>query len=79
MLVNKELRLVEDLSEKKEKKMMEEILIVDQPNRVTTKGKMETVVSTPSKKKPITEAKPEEESLINEDPVDSNGVDIIVE
>ncbi len=61
---------------------MEDILIVDQPNRITTAGKMETVVSTVKpaiKPKKIVETVPTEETLINEDPVDSNGVEIILE
>lgn len=55
---------------------MEKKLILDQPDKITTKGKVEFVEieKTPKKKKKINEVhsdEPQEEILINEDPVGS--------
>ena len=75
-------RLVRTLitPEESRKMKMEEKLIVDQPDMVTTKGKVEHVVVTPQAK-PLNEVEKKCEStkpsevLINEDPMD--GVDIL--
>jgi hypothetical protein len=63
--------------------MKEETLILDQPNKFTTNGAVEHVVVKP-KNKPLNEEVPQdeqptEEILINEDPVDLSGVQIIVD
>lgn len=57
---------------KKEEKMLEEKLILDQPDKFTESGKTEHFVASPKKKK-LNESQPEEEDkpkLINEDPMD---------
>jgi hypothetical protein len=76
-----QLMLVEVLDTGVEK-MNEETLILDQPQTFTTKGAVEHVVQPQSK--PLTEQAPQDEqpvedSLINEDPVDLDGVQIITD
>ena len=61
---------------------MEETLILDQPDQVTTAGKVEHVVKKPSKKKKLNETMPPEdpqnnEVLLNDAPID--GVEILLD
>lgn len=77
MVMTGHLKLIRELQapKKEEQIMNEEKLILDQPDMVTDKGKMEHIVETPTE--PINEQGDEdnqEDVLLNEDPVDGGFV-----
>jgi len=82
MVKTNEIRLVRALITEEQQKMQEEKLILDQPDTVTTEGKVEQVVVKPETK-PLNETpccddkcnESSEDVLLNEEPVD--GVDFL--
>ena len=76
MVKNNELRLVEVLEKPKEIKM-EEKLILDQPDIVTTEGTVEHVLTDEEKKKLEENEEEGRETLITEDPMD--GIQILTD
>lgn len=70
--------LVETIK-KEEKQMSDEKLILDQPETVTTHGKIEHVVAKTTPVKPLNENDPNEkkEILLTEDPID--GLEILID
>lgn len=69
------LRLIKELqAPPKEQVMTDEKLILDQPDTVTEKGKVEHVVETPTQKLHEQEGDEQPEVLLNEGPVDDGFV-----
>lgn len=77
-MIPKEAVLVKTISEPKKEEIMENKLLLDQPDQVTTKGKVEHVVPESELKlneTPVVEEKETKEKLLTEDPL--AGVTII--
>lgn len=76
-----EATLVRTIEQPKEIVMEEKLLLVDQPDCITARGKVEHIVVQQKEKKSLNEEAPEntEDILLNDDAVDMDGIEIILE